>query len=90
MTHYPPHSVEQKIDRIDIACAPDFEIYVRVGKYFESSLITRIEATAKPGSNAYVPYVRVWAGDHCVAEFCQHNLVGVYFAPRATPTEEAP
>ena len=25
-------------------------------------------------------YVRVWKGDFCEAEFCQHNIVGVYFS----------
>lgn len=43
--------------------------------------VTRIEACQKSGLHAYIPYVRVWASDTCLAEFCQHNIVGVYFAP---------
>jgi hypothetical protein len=26
-----------------------------------------------------IPYIRVWKGDVCEGEFCQHNIVGVYF-----------
>jgi len=43
--------------------------------------ITRIEETSKPGFHCDIPYIRVWAGDYLRAEFCQHNIVGVYFAP---------
>ena len=42
--------------------------------------VTRIEACQKSGLHANLPYVRVWSGDVCEAEFCQHNIVGVYFA----------
>lgn len=42
--------------------------------------VTRIEACQKSGLHANLPYVRVWDGDTCLAEFCQHNIVGVYFA----------
>lgn len=41
--------------------------------------ITRIEKWAKSGMHANIAYVRVWKGDHLVAEFCQHALAGVYF-----------
>ena len=41
--------------------------------------VTRIEATTKSGMHADIPYVRVWKGDVCAAEFCQHNIIGVYF-----------
>lgn len=43
--------------------------------------VTRIEAFTKPGMHSDIPYVRVWKGDKPEAEFCQHNIVGVYFAP---------
>jgi len=43
--------------------------------------ITRIEAFTKSGMHADIPYVRVWKGDHPFAEFCQHQIVGVYFKP---------
>lgn len=42
--------------------------------------VTRIEACQKSGMHANIPYVRVWAGDTCIAEFCQHNIVGIYFS----------
>jgi hypothetical protein len=41
--------------------------------------VTRIEACIKPGMYSSIPYVRVWKGDVCEAEFCQHSIVGVYF-----------
>lgn len=41
--------------------------------------ITRIEIVNKEGMYSYIPYVRVWQGDKLFAEFCQHNLVGVWF-----------
>lgn len=66
------HPVEQPIKDIDV----DQESYYTVGR----SGVTRIEACTKSGMHADIPYVRVWAGDVAVAEFCQHNIVGVYFA----------
>ena len=44
--------------------------------------VTRIEKWTKSGSMAALPYVRVWKGDSLAAEFCQHNLAGVYFKER--------
>ena len=41
--------------------------------------VTRIEATIKAGMHSDIAYVRVWKGDVAVAEFCQHNIIGVYF-----------
>lgn len=41
--------------------------------------VTRIEAFTKSGMHSDIPYVRIWAGDRAVAEFCQHQIVGVYF-----------
>ncbi len=45
--------------------------------------VTRIEACEKAGAMAMVPYVRVWKGDVAYAEFCQHNIVGVYFGEQS-------
>lgn len=45
--------------------------------------VTRIEAATKSGMHANIPYIRIWKGNFCVAEFCQHNIVGVYFAEPA-------
>jgi hypothetical protein len=41
--------------------------------------VTKIEACQKSGMYSNIPYVRVWAGETCLAEFCQHNIIGVYF-----------
>lgn len=56
-------------------CDVDGESLYRVGH----NGITRIEKWAKSGMHANIAYVRVWAGDHLRAEFCQHGLTGVYF-----------
>lgn len=47
--------------------------------------VTRIEAFTKSGMHADIPYVRVWKGDQPYAEFCQHNVVGVYFKSKGSP-----
>lgn len=49
------------------------------GAEWKDDIVTRIEAFTKSGSFADIPYVRVWCGDRVVAEFCQHQIVGVYF-----------
>lgn len=41
--------------------------------------VTNIEAFTKPGMHADIPYVRVWAGEHPIAEFCQHQILGLHF-----------
>lgn len=41
--------------------------------------VTRIEAFTKSGMHSEIPYVRVWIGDRPRAEFCQHQIVGIYF-----------
>ncbi len=51
--------------------------------------VTRIEACEKPGEYCMLPYVRVWTGDLCLAEFAQHKLVGVYFEPELIPEPQS-
>jgi hypothetical protein len=41
--------------------------------------VTRIGACTKSGMCADIPYIRIWKGDICVAEYCQHNIVGIGF-----------
>lgn len=41
--------------------------------------VTRIEEIIKSGMSSDIPYLRIWKGDHVMAEFCQHHIVGVYF-----------
>ena len=49
--------------------------------YVGTDGVTRIEKTTKSGMHADIPYVRVWAGDQAIGEFCQHQLSAVFFAP---------
>ena len=71
------HPVQQQISGIDVYINADHDpVFYVVGR----SGVTRIEACQKSGLHANIPYVRVWKEDACLAEFCQHNIVGVYFA----------
>jgi hypothetical protein len=70
------HPVQQAIRSIEIDTIPNVEGSYTVGQ----AGVTRIEACTKSGLHRDLPYVRVWTGDVCLAEFCQHNIVGVYFA----------
>ncbi len=69
------HPIQQPIKAVQIDTIPGVESEYVVGR----SGVTRIEACQKSGLHADIPYVRVWAGDVCLAELCQHNIVGVYF-----------
>ena len=69
------HPIEQQIEYIVIDQA---DTSFRIGVHG----VTRIEACTKSGMHADIPYVRVWGAYGCLAEFCQHNIVGVYFAAR--------
>lgn len=71
------HPIEQPIRYIEIDTIPEVQGSYLVGR----NGVTRIEACEKSGMYANIPYVRVWKGDVCAAEFCQHNIVGVYFGP---------
>ena len=64
------------IAAIDIDSIPEVQGNFVVGRYG----VTRIEAFTKSGMYSNIPYVRVWKGDKPYAEFCQHQIVGVYFA----------
>lgn len=73
------HPIKRQIVCIQIhpLGAGDCSPYYTVGQ----EDVTGIEACEKSGLYANLPYIRVWQGDDCIAEFCQHNIVGVYFAP---------
>lgn len=66
---------DAEIDIVQIDTIPEQQGQYQVG----SNGVTRIEAMTKPGMYCDIPYVRVWCGDEPVAEFCQHQIVGVYF-----------
>jgi hypothetical protein len=64
-----------EISAIEIDALPEVQASWTVGQ----NGVTRIEAFTKSGMYADIPYVRVWKGDSPAAEYCQHNIVGVYF-----------
>lgn len=74
------HPIAQEIERVvvwqtlDASVAESYE----VGR----NGITKIEACAKSGMYSHIPYVRVWKNDVCVGEWCQHNILGLYFRSR--------
>lgn len=70
------HPIKQKITHITVSDGDNGAEAYHVG--FNG--VTHIEPCKKPGEYAYIPYVRVWKGDVCIAEFCQHRIVGVYFS----------
>src|SRR3546814_20660497 len=88
------HPIKQVIDSITVWMGT--EGLVEVGAYEPEMYrvgyggVTRIEACEKPGEYCMLPYVRVWRGDECAAEFIQHKLIGVYFAADPPPVPEAP
>ncbi len=73
------HPIQQPIREIDVCTDANGDVLCfRVGRRD----VTRIEATTKSGMYADIPYIRVWKGDVCEAEFCQHNIIAVYFSAR--------
>ncbi len=70
------HPIQQRILSLETYFCPDggAEGYVVGG-----GNVTEIVACVKSGLHADIPYFRVMAGEKCLAEFCQHNIIGVYF-----------
>ena len=68
---------EQPIIGIQIDTIPESQAGYDVGR----GGVTRIEAYGEPGLHCDIPHVRVWRGDEKVAEFCKHQIVGVYYGP---------
>lgn len=66
------HPIDQTIRSIEL---PDGG-----GGFTVGSNCTSIEACTKSGMHADIPYVRVWQDEVALAEFCQHQIVGVWFA----------
>jgi len=74
------HVVQQPIREVVVVCA-DYRNGVEGLTYLVGmDGVTRIEACMKNGEYAHIPYLRVWSGDLCIAEFSQHRVVGVFFA----------
>lgn len=68
------HPINQPIEIAEIQGGDLPELY-KVGV----AGVTRIEACTKSGLHADIPYIRIWKGDEALAEFCQHNIRGIYF-----------
>lgn len=68
--------IDAEIDSILVSDTPNGTEVYQVGK----NAVTRIEAFTKSGMYADIAYVRVYKNDIPHSEFCQHNIVGVYFA----------
>lgn len=66
------HPVDQEIVMVEVS---EDSVY----RVSASSGITRIEACTKSGMHADIPYVRIWRGDTCLAELCQHNILALHF-----------
>ena len=75
------HPIQQRIQEVEVWKGYDW----KVGR----DGVTRIEPCTKSGMHANIPYIRVWKGEDCVAEFCQHNIVGIYFAEREASDGQA-
>lgn len=75
------HPVKQIIIKVDVYTDADGDLfYHHIGR----NDVTRIEACTKSGLHSDIPYIRVWADDACLAEYCQHNIIGVYFTKEAS------
>ena len=68
---------EQIINEIVI----DENEFYAVGKGFSRGpgVVTSIEMIMKSGMHCDIPYLRVYKNEFCIAEFCQHNITGIYF-----------
>jgi hypothetical protein len=71
------HPVNQPIQALELYLDNGTDV-ISVAAGFNG--ITRIEACTKSGMHSEIPYVRVWADDVCISEYCQHHIIGVYFA----------
>lgn len=72
------HSVQQPISAVAVMWHGNNHEFC-MGQRTDLGVITRIEACEKSGMYSNIPYVRVWCGEDCFAEYCQHNIIGVYF-----------
>ncbi len=74
------HAVKQPIREV-IITYDDYQNHV-IGLAYCVGMdgVTRIEPCLKSGEYSNIPYLRIWSGDRCVAEFCQHKVAAVHFA----------
>ncbi len=71
-----PHPIPQDIIATQLPCDQGGNpIDYRVGERG----VTHIEPCSKSGEYSDIPYLRVWAGKKCLAEFSQHKASFVLF-----------
>lgn len=71
------HPIAQEIERVVVWQTPDASVAESYQVGYDG--VTKIEACIKSGMHSHIPYVRVWKSDVCVGEWCQHNILGLYF-----------
>lgn len=70
-----PHPVPQEIIATQLPC----DEHGNPIDYVVGRNCTVIEACSKSGEYSDIPYLRVWLGKRCVAEFSQHKASFVLF-----------
>ena len=73
------HLKDVEIERVVIVEEGTGDNYCFEGYTVGTGDVTHIEAFTKSGMYSDLPYVRIWKGKTPYAEFCQHNIRGVYF-----------
>lgn len=72
MTEHPTEQVIRSILVVD-------NVHTNENYTIGSKGVTKIEPFTKSGMYADIPYLRVWKGEFVHSEFCQHQIIGVYF-----------
>lgn len=80
------HPIRQAIAATQVSCDENGNPM----DYIVGRNCTRIEPTLKDGEYSRIPYLRVWSGDTCLAEFNQHKATFVRFSPEPLPPEDEP
>lgn len=73
------HPIEQQIIHLHISCDEGGNPM----DYIVGMNCSRIEACQKSGMYANIPYIRVYEGDVCLLEACQHNVGYIRFTKEA-------
>jgi len=69
------HTVKQPIVSVQLPC----DEHGNPMDYLLGRNCTLIEACEKNGEYCMIPYIRVWDGESCIAEFSQHKASFVRF-----------
>ncbi len=74
------HSIKQPITSAQLPCDEHGNPHDYI---VGENGVTKIEGCEKNGEYCMIPYIRVWAGDHCMVEFSQHKANFIRFAKAA-------